>query len=79
MVVTVGGVASNNNYTFTVGTVVYYYVEDMLGSSRSIVQEGQTSPCYDADFLPFGYEKTVTNTCWQKEVEAPSRVTSRAP
>jgi len=30
-----------------------------------MVQEGQTSPCYDADFLPFGYEKQVTNTCAQ--------------
>ena len=35
----------------------------MLGSSRTIVQAGQTSPCYDADFLPFGYEKDATSTC----------------
>lgn len=42
---------------------IYYYEEDMLGSSRTMVQEGQTSPCYDADFLPFGYEKAVTTTC----------------
>lgn len=45
--------------------VIYYYEEDMLGSSRTIVQAGQTSVCYDADFLPFGYEKQVTNTCSQ--------------
>jgi RHS repeat-associated protein len=45
--------------------VIYYYEEDMLGSSRTIVQAGQTSPCYDADFLPFGYEKAVTSTCAQ--------------
>ena len=42
---------------------ISYYEEDMLGSSRTIVQAGQTSPCYDADFLPFGYEKDVTSTC----------------
>jgi RHS repeat-associated protein len=42
-----------------------YYEEDMLGSSRTIVQAGQTSVCFDADFLPFGYEKDVTTTCSQ--------------
>ena len=45
--------------------VIYYYSEDMLGSSRTIVQAGQTSPCYDADFYPFGGERTITNTCSQ--------------
>jgi len=40
-------------------------VEDMLGSSRTIVQTGQTSPCYDADFYPYGAENVVTNTCPQ--------------
>jgi RHS repeat-associated protein len=44
---------------------IYYYEEDTLGSSRSIVQAGQTSPCYDADFYPFGGELIVTNTCPQ--------------
>jgi len=42
-----------------------YYEEDMLGSSRTMVQAGGTSPCFDADFLPFGYEKDVTTTCTQ--------------
>jgi RHS repeat-associated protein len=42
-----------------------YYEEDMLGSSRTLVQAGATSPCFDADFLPFGYEKDVTTTCSQ--------------
>jgi RHS repeat-associated protein len=42
-----------------------YYEEDMLGSSRTLVQAGGTSPCFDADFLPFGYEKDVTTTCSQ--------------
>jgi RHS repeat-associated protein len=42
-----------------------YYEEDMLGSSRTMVQAGQTSVCFDADFLPFGYEKDVTTTCTQ--------------
>ena len=42
-----------------------YYEEDVLGSSRTLVQAGGTSPCFDADFLPFGYEKDVTTTCSQ--------------
>jgi RHS repeat-associated protein len=37
----------------------------MLGSSRTMVQAGGTSVCFDADFLPFGYEKDVTTTCTQ--------------
>jgi RHS repeat-associated protein len=37
----------------------------MLGSSRTMVQAGQTTPCYDADFYPFGGERAVTNTCPQ--------------
>lgn len=37
----------------------------MLGSSRTIVQAGQTSPCFDADFLPFGGERDITSTCSQ--------------
>jgi len=41
-----------------------YYAEDMLGSSRVIVQSNGTL-CYDADFTPFGGERIVTNTCLQ--------------
>jgi RHS repeat-associated protein len=41
----------------------YYYAEDFLGSSRTMVQAGQTSPCYDADFYPFGGERDVVSTC----------------
>jgi RHS repeat-associated protein len=48
--------------TISTGTIDYYE-EDMLGSSRTIVQAGQTTPCYDADFLPFGREVQVTFTC----------------
>jgi RHS repeat-associated protein len=44
---------------------VYYYVEDHLGSSRVLVQAGQTTPCYDADFYPFGGEIIHTNNCSQ--------------
>ncbi|HEV2223872.1 MAG TPA: RHS repeat-associated core domain-containing protein [Candidatus Acidoferrales bacterium] len=44
---------------------IYYYEEDMLGSSRTLVQAGQTSVCYDGDFYPFGGERIVTNTCTQ--------------
>ena len=44
---------------------IYYYAEDILGSSRTLVQAGQTSPCYDADFFPFGGERDITSTCAQ--------------
>lgn len=58
---------------------IYYYEEDMLGSSRTerglpgrrlvesggSVQAGQTTPCYDGDFYPFGGERVITNTCSQ--------------
>jgi RHS repeat-associated protein len=44
---------------------INYYEEDMLGSSRTIVQAGQTSPCYDSDFRPFGSELSITNSCLQ--------------
>jgi RHS repeat-associated protein len=50
--------------TVSTGTIDYY-AEDMLGTSRAIVQAGQTTPCYDADFLPYGKEIPVTNTCSQ--------------
>jgi RHS repeat-associated protein len=41
----------------------YYYAEDFLGSSRAMVQASQTSPCFDADFYPFGGERDVVTTC----------------
>jgi len=44
---------------------IYYYPEDMLGSSRTMVQAGQTGVCYDADFYPFGGERDVVSTCSQ--------------
>jgi RHS repeat-associated protein len=44
---------------------IYYYAEDLLGSSRTLVQAGQTSPCYDADFYPYGGERDITTTCSQ--------------
>ena len=44
---------------------IYYYEDDMLGSSRTMVQAGQTSVCYDGDFYPFGGERIITNTCSQ--------------
>ncbi len=63
----------NNEYIFfggkriairnvTTGNI-YYYAEDMLGSSRTMVQAGQTTVCYDADFYPFGGERDVTTSC----------------
>ncbi len=44
---------------------IYYYEEDMLGTSRTMVQAGQTSVCYDADFYPFGGERDITSSCAQ--------------
>jgi RHS repeat-associated protein len=44
---------------------VDYYIEDLLGTSRALVVAGATSPCYDADFYPFGGERSYTNTCAQ--------------
>ena len=44
---------------------IFYYFEDHLGTSRVILQAGQTNPCYDADFYPFGGERIYTNTCPQ--------------
>jgi len=41
-----------------------YYAEDLLGSSRVIAQSNGTL-CYDADFTPFGGEKSYTSTCAQ--------------
>jgi RHS repeat-associated protein len=48
---------------------VFYYFTDHLESSRAIAQvpSGQTTAtqCYDADFYPFGAERSYTNTCPQ--------------
>jgi len=48
---------------------VFYYAEDMLGSSTGMVEiaAGQTTATvfYDADYYPYGGEKVVTNTCPQ--------------
>jgi RHS repeat-associated protein len=49
------------------GPAIYYYAEDFLGSSRAMVQSGTTSPCFDADFLPFGREKDAVATCTQND------------
>jgi RHS repeat-associated protein len=48
----------------------YYYFADHLGTSRTIAQilAGQSTAtlCYDADFYPFGGERTpIVNTCSQ--------------
>lgn len=51
------------------GGNVYYYLADHLGTSRVMGQvlSGQSTAtlCYDADFYPFGGERTVTNLCSQ--------------
>ena len=48
--------------TVSSGTV-YYYASDMLGSARTMVQAGQSSLCYDGDFLPYGQEVDYAGTC----------------
>jgi RHS repeat-associated protein len=45
---------------------VFYYFADHLGTARVMVQSGQTTDCYDADFYPFGGERTpMVNSCPQ--------------
>jgi YD repeat-containing protein len=46
-------------------STVYYYAEDQLGTSRAMLQDGQTDLCYDADFYPFGGERPYTDLCSQ--------------
>ena len=47
------------------GPTVLYYVEDLLGTSR-VVTTSTGIVCYDADFYPYGGERTpYTNTCTQ--------------
>lgn len=41
-----------------------YYVEDMLGTS-SVLTTNAGVVCYDADFYPYGGERSYTNTCPQ--------------
>jgi RHS repeat-associated protein len=41
-----------------------YYVEDLLGTSR-VTTTNAGVVCYDADYYPYGGERTVTNTCTQ--------------
>src|SRR5207245_6354220 len=41
-----------------------YYVEDLLGTSR-VIATNTGAVCYDADFYPFGGERSYTNTCPQ--------------
>ena len=55
-----------------------YYIEDLLGSSRAMTTSNGT-PCYDADFDPFGGEHVCTNTCSQNyKFEGKERDTERA-
>jgi RHS repeat-associated protein len=43
---------------------VYYYFGDHLGTATTLSNASGVL-CYDADFLPFGYEKTYTASCPQ--------------
>lgn len=47
------------------GGAIYYYAEDMLGTTR-VMTTSTGTVCYDADFYPFGGERAAyTNTCSQ--------------
>jgi len=47
------------------GSTAQYYVEDALGSSR-VITTNTGVVCYDADFYPYGGERTpYTDTCTQ--------------
>ena len=46
------------------GNVISYYGEDFLGTSRQIYTSA-SALCYDADFYPFGGERSYTSTCTQ--------------
>jgi RHS repeat-associated protein len=43
---------------------VYYYFEDHLGTATTLSNASGVL-CYDADFLPFGYEKAYVTSCSQ--------------
>jgi RHS repeat-associated protein len=42
---------------------VFFYLVDHLGTARVQVQAGHTTPCYDADFYPFGGERMIADNC----------------
>jgi RHS repeat-associated protein len=44
---------------------LFYYVADHLGTSRLMFQAGQTNPCYNADFYPFGGERIANGSTGQ--------------
>ena len=44
------------------GGTAQYYVEDFLGSSR-VMTNNTGTPCYDADFTPYGGERAYINNC----------------
>jgi RHS repeat-associated protein len=66
--------ATTNEYIFfggkrvallPAGSSAQFYAEDLLGTSR-VVTTNTGGVCYDADFYPFGGERTpYTNTCTQ--------------
>jgi RHS repeat-associated protein len=65
IVLTSAGSQSNfDKVTLTASGGTYYYVEDMLGTSRVMTQANGTV-CYDADFDPYGGEHPYTDNCPQ--------------
>jgi len=43
---------------------VYYYFQDHLGTTKTLTNSSG-AVCYDADFIPFGYEMAYITTCSQ--------------
>jgi RHS repeat-associated protein len=65
IVLTSAGVQSSfDKVSLTTSGGIYYYVEDMLGTSRVMALANGTV-CYDADFDPYGGEHPYTDTCPQ--------------
>jgi RHS repeat-associated protein len=44
------------------GNSVYFYTQDMLGSSHEMMNTG-SAPCSDSDYFPFGAEHDFVTTC----------------
>ena len=67
-----GSASLQNEYVFFNGarigrrdssSNIFYHFADQLGTAREIVQSGSSSPCYDADFYPYGGERAYINSC----------------
>jgi hypothetical protein len=62
IVLTSGGDQIDFDNVRLTGPAVSYYLEDLLGTSR-VMTTSNGVVCYDADFYPYGGERTYTSTC----------------